>query len=154
MTFIDIFNKDSIVEMTKQGFVKKMINQILSRLGLGDGSLNIEINTRRRHVRYAGMQAEVVVGERAYSIRDWSQGGVLFETQPDSRMIVGDRIRFQMKFRFPHEVITVSQEARVVRTNRQGVAAEFLSPSPDMRHRLERVVDNYHAQSFLESQVA
>lgn len=149
-----IFDKDYGGYLMKQGFVKKMINQILSRLGLGDNSLNVQISTRRRHVRYTGMQAEVVVGERAYSIRDWSLGGVLFETQPDSRIIVGDKIRFALKFRFPHDVITVMQEARVVRTTRQGVAAEFVQPSPDMRRELERVLDNYHAQSFLESQVA
>ena len=131
-----------------------MINQILNKLGLGDGSFNVEINTRRRHVRYPGIQSEVVMGDRAYSIRDWSMGGVLFETQPDSRLLTGDRVNVMMKFRFPHEVITISQAARVVRTSRQGVAVQFMNVTPDSRRELERALDNHHARSFLESQVA
>jgi hypothetical protein len=131
-----------------------MISKLLMKLGLGDGSLNAEIDSRRKHVRYAGIPAEIEVAGMAFSVRDWSMGGVAFETLPDSRMLVGDNINFTIRFRFPHSTITIQQPGRVVRTGRRGVAAEFVSVSPDARREFERVLDGIHAQGFLQSQVA
>lgn len=132
----------------------KMINQLLMKLGIGDGSLNADAESRRKHIRHTGLQAEVEVANRAYSVRDWSFGGVSFDTLPDARLNEGDRINFTIRFRFPHETVTVQQQGRVVRARKQGVAAEFAPLSQDSRRLFERVIDSYNAQGFLESQVA
>lgn len=131
-----------------------MITKLLMKLGLGDGSLNAEIETRRRHARFAVPQADVEVGGRAYSLKDWSMGGICFETPPDARLTQGDRAHFTLRFRFPHGTVTVEQQGRIVRASRRGIAAEFAPPDENTRRELERVLDGLHAQGFLHTQVA
>jgi len=130
----------------------KVMSTILSFLGLGNAALDAD--ARRRHIRHAGIHAEVVVGNRAYSIRDWSLGGVSFETAPDARITSGDILHLVLKFRFPHDTITIQQPAQVIRTAKRGVAAQFSQLPAEARRQFERVLDSLHAQSFLESQVA
>jgi hypothetical protein len=129
-----------------------MINSILVKLGLGDGSLNADVDTRRRSIRFNGIKADVEVAGKSYSLRDWSTGGVSFETLPDARLLTGDHVNFTLRFRFPHDVITVEQQGRVLRTGRNGVAAEFVGMSPESKRGFDRVIDGIHAQQFLQSQ--
>ncbi len=131
-----------------------MIGHILNRLGLGDGSLNDSNDTRRRHIRHAGLQAEVEVQDRVYSIRDWSMGGVFFETLPDSRLIAGDPLDMTVRFRFPDETVSISQVGKVIRSAKRGIAAEFEPLPVDARRKFQKVLDTVQAQEFVESQVA
>lgn len=133
-----------------------MIETILNSLGISDKSFNSQGqgHSRRRHTRHPGVHAEVDVAGRVYSVRDWSLGGMFFETPPDSRMVVGDRVTFNLKFRLPHETVTIPHSARVVRAATRGIAAEFAPLAPELRRQFEKVIDFFHAQSFLESQVA
>jgi PilZ domain len=130
-----------------------MINQLLVKLGLGDGSLNANIDTRRKNIRHAVRQADVVIGGQAYAMRDWSMNGVAFETMPDARLMTGERVTLVMRFRFPDSTITIEQPGRVVRNGRNGAAVEFLQLMPDAKRGLERVLDSLHAQEFLQSQM-
>ena len=132
-----------------------MIGRILNTLGLGDGSLNEEsIDSRRKHIRHPAIQAEVEVANRAYSLRDWSFGGIFFETQPDARLVAGDQVPMTLRFRFPTEVVSVTQPARVVRAAKRGIAAEFVQLDADARRKFQRALDNMNVQGFVESQVA
>lgn len=132
-----------------------MIEKVLSALGLSKKNVtDTQDASRRKHVRYEAFHAEVVVGDRAYAIRDWGMGGVFFETTPDARLTAGDKIPTVLKFRFLHETITVQMPARIIRTAKRGIAAEFSSLPAEVRRQLERVRDNLHAQNFLESQIA
>lgn len=130
-----------------------MINKILSRLGLGDGTFYQSIDTRRKHMRHGGLQADVVVQDRAFSVKDWSLGGFCFETLPDPHMVVGDKVQFTLRFRLPHETVVIRQAGRIVRAARRGIAAEFMPLSPEARRKFHRVLDTLHAKNFLESQV-
>ncbi|MFH1157850.1 MAG: PilZ domain-containing protein [Pseudomonadota bacterium] len=130
-----------------------MMSGILSLLGLEQRVPSAIPEHRRKYVRYPGYHAEVIVGDQSYSVRDWSRGGVAFETAPDARLTTGDHIQVTLKFRLPHDTITIRQLARIVRASRHNIAAEF-APLPTVVHRqFERVLDNLHAQDFLESQV-
>ena len=131
-----------------------MINKILSKLGLGDGTLYQSIDTRRKHIRHEGVQADVVVQDKAFSVKDWSMGGFCFETLPDPHMVVGDKVQFTLRFRLPHETVVIRQVGRVVRAARRGIAAEFMPLSPEARRKFAQVLDTMHAKHFLESQVA
>jgi len=131
-----------------------MIEQILNILGIGDGAFNKAPEVRRKHVRHAGVQAEVVVGDRSYGVKDWSTGGVYFETAPDARLVVGDRVQFMLRFRLPNETINIVQAGKIVRSVRRGLAAEFTPLSPESKRKFAKVVDGFNAQRFLESQVA
>ena len=108
----------------------------------------------RRYARYGNIRAEVTVGDAAYSVRDWGFGGVSFETAPDARLVVGDKIQLVMKFRFLHDTITVQQPAQIVRTARRGIAAVFTPLPVATRRQFDRVLDSMHTESFLKSQAA
>lgn len=133
-----------------------MIDRLLNILGLGDGSMNGAAEWRRRHVRHdirkTAVQAEVEINGRAYSIRDWSMGGLCFDAEAVPN--VGQKLDMQIRFRLPHETITIRQPARVVRAMKRGVATEFAPLAPEMRRRFQKVVDDIHALDFVESQVA
>ncbi|MCE9508230.1 MAG: PilZ domain-containing protein [Alphaproteobacteria bacterium] len=132
-----------------------MLKKILAFLGLGNGIYNVAIDPRRKYVRHPGFRAEVIVGNRVYGVRDWSLGGVAFETGADARIQAGDKVQVTMKFHLPtNDTITIEQQARIVRAAKRGVAAAFAPLPPNTRRQFERVLDSLHAQSFLESQVA
>lgn len=131
-----------------------MLDQILSKLGLG-GNVTVSEQTRRKFIRYPGQQAEVSLAGRVYGVRDWSVGGLLFEANADNSLVVGDHIMVDLKFRMPHETVTIRQKAKVVRAAKRGVAAQFIGNTDNTVRRLfDRVIDGYNTQSFLESQVA
>lgn len=135
----------------------KMLNAIdtvVNSLHAWFGSAEAFLRSRRRHMRHNSVQAEVIIGNRAYSVRDWSMGGVAFDTTPDARLMNGDYVQLVIKFRLPHDTITVQQRVQVVRTARRGVAAKFNGMTAEVRRQFERVLDNLHAQTFMESQIA
>ncbi len=131
-----------------------MLRQMLSMLGLGDGSLNGAAEMRRRYIRHAGQDVEVVVADRVYTVKDWSYGGVSFETLFDTPVSAGENLQMTIRFRFPHETVSVTQPGRVVRSAKRGVAAEFAPLSKEIRRKFDRALDYVHTRDFLESQVA
>ncbi len=133
--------------------ISELVRNILSFFHLGSGNWN-GADARRKYVRYGNLRAEVTVGNRAYSIRDWGLGGVAFETAPDARLTVGDKIQLVLQFRFLNETITIQQPAEIVRTARRGIAAVFAPLPAATRRQFDRVLDSLHTESFLESQAA
>jgi len=131
--------------------IGEVVNRILSFLHLG---ASFGVDARRKYIRYSGVPAEVTVGNRAYSIRDWSQGGISFETAPDASITVGDKVSLVLKFRFMHGIITINQPALVVRSAKRGIAAEFLPAPAAARSQFDRVLDSLYAERFLASQAA
>jgi len=133
--------------------IGKLMQSVLSFFNLGKAAWNSPADSRK-YVRYGNLRAEVTVGDQAYSVRDWGLGGVSFDTVPDARLIVGDKIQLVLKFRFLHGTIIVQQPAQIVRTARRGIAAVF-SPLPAAtRRQFDRVLDSLHTESFLKSQAA
>jgi hypothetical protein len=133
--------------------IGELVQSVLSFFHLDRGAWNAGIDARK-YVRYGNLHAEVTVGNQAYSVRDWGIGGVSFETAPDARLTVGDKIQLVLKFRFLHDTITVQQPAQVVRTARRGIAAVFTPLPAATRRQFDRVLDSLHTESFLESQAA
>ena len=130
-----------------------MMSGILSLLGLKQKVPNAITERRRKHVRYHGSHAEIIVENQSYNIRDWSKGGVAFKTTPNVHLTTGDQVQVILKFKLPHDIIVIRQLARIVWASKNNIAAEF-TPLPTIVHRqFERVLDNLHTQDFLESQV-
>lgn len=134
--------------------IGELVQSVLSFFNLGRQKPSDLADARRKYIRYGGLHAEVTVGNRAYSIRDWSLGGVSFETAPDAGVTIGDKIQLVLKFRFPHDTITIQQPALIVRAARRGIAAEFAPLPAAARREFDRVLDSLHAEKFLESQAA
>lgn len=133
--------------------IGQFMKSVLSFFNLGGAGLSSKSDSRK-YVRYGNLRAEVTVGDHAYVIRDWGLGGVSFETAPDARLIVGDKIQLVLKFRFLHGTITVQQPAQIVRTARRGIAAVFTPLPAATRRQFDRVLDSLHTESFLKSQAA
>lgn len=130
------------------------MNNILSFFHIGSENWNAPADLRRKHMRHAGLHAEVVVGNRAYSIRDWSLGGAAFETAPDARLTVGDRLELVLRFRFLHDTVTILQPAEIVRAARRGIAVKFAPLDRAGRRAFDRVLDGLNAEGFFSSQAA
>lgn len=131
-----------------------MLSTLLAKLGLGDGSYNTSADTRRKYIRMPGARAEVELGSQALRVRDWSQGGISFDTMPDTPINEGDRVVVTLRFRLPHETVSMQRPLRIVRAGAHGAAAEFAPLSNDDRKQFARVLDSYHAEEFLASQAA
>jgi hypothetical protein len=132
-----------------------LVEQILNRLGLSDNTFATDSNrVRRLPPRHPGTQAEVSIAGRTFSVRDWSMSNLFFDTPPDSRLIVGDKVLLEMTFRLPHETVAIEHPAMIIRTATRGAMVEFMPLTSDVRRKFERVIDGYHVQSFVESQVA
>lgn len=133
-----------------------MINRLLNILGLGDGSVTGASEWRRKHVRHdiqkTGMQAEVEINGRAYSIRDWSMGGLSFDAEQAPQL--GQDLDMQIRFRLPHETVVIQQAGRVVRSMKRDVAAEFAPLAPEIQRHFRKVLDDIHAMDFVQSQAA
>ena len=100
--------------------IGKLVRSVLSFFNLAADSAGAEAEARRRYIRYGGIRAEVTGGSRDYSVRDWSLGGVSFETAPDASLTVGDKLQVVLRFRFLHDTITIQQPAHIVRTAHRG----------------------------------
>jgi hypothetical protein len=133
-----------------------MIRCLLTILSLGDGSLNGSTEWRRRHVRHdackARIEAEVETNGRSYSLRDWSMGGLCCDAEAAPPL--GQKLDMQIRFRLPHETVTIRHSGYVVRVLSGGMAIEFAPPAPETRRRLWKVIDDIHVLEFMQSQVA
>ena len=132
--------------------MKQMIGKMLEVLGLNDEETVQEISSRRRHHRQPGAGSVVVVGENAFPVEDWSQTGVLIDARNNAGLAIGDTFAFTLKFKLPHDTVTIRHQGRVVRTSRQGIAAEFMPLTTAVRREFGRVIDGFYSQNFSESQ--
>jgi len=130
-----------------------LMQSVLSFFNI-DGAESKSAAEARKYVRYGNLRAEVSVNNEAYTVRDWGLGGVSFETAPDARITVGDKIQLVMKFKFLTGTITVQQTAQVVRSAKRGIAAVFTPLPTATRREFDRVLDSLHTESFLKSQAA
>src|ERR1035437_4562414 len=124
--------------------IGEVVRSLLSFFNFDDGEWNTETDARRKYIRHNGVHAEVTVGNRAYSIRDWSLGGIAFETAPDAGVTVGDKLQLVLKFRFLHDTITIRQPGHIVWTAKRGIAAEFGPLPAAVRRQFDRVLDSLH----------
>ena len=123
-----------------------MIDRILNMLGIGDGSFNKQGTTRRKHQRHAGMLADVIVADRAYGVKDWSTGGVYFDATPETRLNVGDKVQFLLRFRLPNETVNIMQTGKIVRAVRKGQSLSWSDVAMDTTTHAYRIRRDMEAQ--------
>lgn len=133
---------------------QEIVEKFLSFFNIGQEDWSIDADARRKFIRHGNVHAEVKVGNYNYSVRDWSMGGISFETGPDASLTVGDKLTVNLTFRFLHDTVTVQHAVRVVRATRRTIAAEFMPAAGEVRRQFDRVLDSLHMQNFLESQAA
>ena len=132
--------------------MKHLIEKMLGVLGLADDETTQTASTRRRHHRQPGQGSVVIVGEKSFPLEDWSQGGVLIGANNGANLAIGDTFDFTLRFKLLHDTVSINHKGRVVRTSRQGIAAEFAPLTAAVKRELGRVMDGFYSQSFSESQ--
>src|SRR5476649_1513325 len=108
-----------------------MFSQILAKLHAQEIAYRDDIiETQRKFLRHEGSAAEVMVAGRPYALRDWSLGGVLFETprpdvnlsgifyeyKPFPQLKPGDKLRLALRFHLLDETVEIPLEAQILRS--------------------------------------
>lgn len=109
--------------------------------------------TRRRFPRRLQDNCVCDINGTSYPVRDWSQCGVLIET--DGRLFEMDaELPATMKFRLAESVVECTLPARVIRKSRTQVAFEFDTLPMSVQNCFNRVIDDALARSFVDTQKA
>jgi len=145
-----------IIHTLLRNFFKELIliKKILAFFRLSTKKIDVTKETRRRHVRHPGFNAEVVIEGRTYVAYDWSMSGIAFKTGDTKNIKEGDDVRVTLNFKFPGNTISIAQTAHIIRSLNGTTAIEF-EPLPSTTHNeFNKVLDNLYTQSFIESQIA
>lgn len=143
-----------------------MFDNILAKLN-ASAPVNDFAEPRRKQMRRDGMNVDVVIGRRAYTVYDWSPSGVSFET-PDHnwnaggvyfedvfvpQLKAGEQVNFTLRFHLLEGVKDVPVAAHITRSYGGITGAKLLAGRAELR-QLNAAIDSFNAQSFLESQTA
>ena len=144
-----------------------MFDSILAKLNLFSPAANDFSEPRRKEMRRDGMQVDVVIGRRAYTVYDWSPSGVSFET-PDHnwnaggvyfedvfvpQLKAGEQVNLTLRFHLLEGTKDVPVAAHITRSFGGVTGARLLAGRSELR-QINSAIDSFNAQSFLESQTA
>jgi len=105
----------------------------------------------RRHARRADDRCVSIVNGQMYPVENWSNGGMLVNA--DERLFgIGQECVFTLKFKLADRMVEIDHKAKVARKAPHKVGFEFLPLSKDAKQGFQKVVDDYVAQKFVESQ--
>jgi phosphate-selective porin len=144
-----------------------MFDGILAKLTpSGNTPVNDFAEPRRKQMRRDGMNVDVVIGRRAYTVYDWSPSGVSFET-PDHnwnaggvyfddvfvpQLREGEQVHVTLRFHLLQGAVDVPVAAHITRSY-GGVTGARLITSRAAQRQIKAAIDSLNAQSFLESQL-
>lgn len=108
--------------------------------------------SNRRHARRADDRCVSIVNGQMYPVENWSNCGMLLNA--DDRLFgVGQQCVFTLKFKLADRMVEIDHKATVARKAPHKVGFEFLPLTKDVKKGIQKVVDDYVAQKFVESQV-
>ena len=107
--------------------------------------------SKRRFARRSGDHCVSVINGKIYPVENWSMGGFLISA--DDRLFgVKQEIDVVMKFKLRDEILDVNHKAQVVRKSQHRVGLQFAPLPKKVQDCLKQVVDDFVAQSFVNSQ--
>lgn len=110
-----------------------------------------ESKIRRLHPRRSCDSCVSLVNGKIYPVENWSHGGVLLNA--DDRLFgLNDEVDITMKFKLRGEVMDVPHKAKIIRKNANKIALQFYPISRKIQSAFQKVVDDYVAQQFVDSQ--
>ncbi len=109
------------------------------------------VHSKRRQPRRYEDRCVVVVNGQMHPVENWSKCGLLMTA--DERLYgKGQDCTFTLKFKLRDEMIEIDHKASVARKAPNKVALEFLPLSKTAQSGFQKVVDDFVAQRFAESQ--
>ncbi len=128
-----------------------MLKKFMS--GLNAENVGDITETRRRHSRITDAFSTITIDDNAYAVKDWSQGGVFFQS-PKLNYAIGDIVHFNLTFKMPFGDINVPHSAKITRKGVDGYAAQFCPLNRDTRTQFARVMDGVISRGFDETNIA
>lgn len=102
----------------------------------------------RRHVD----ACVAVIDGKTFLVEDWSLGGALISA--DERLFaVGQCVDITMKFKLREKVFKIEHRAQIVRKSHDQIAFAFEPLTQRIRRSFQRVVDDFVARDFVNSQI-
>ena len=108
-------------------------------------------HTRRKSARRSDDRCVSVINGQMYPVENWSTDGLLI-TADERLFSVGQPCVFTLKFKLRDEIMEIDHNAKIVRKSPNKVALEFLPLTKTIRSGFQKVVDDYVARRFAESQ--
>ncbi len=110
-------------------------------------------NHNRQHPRRADDRCVSIINGQMFPVENWSSGGM--QIIADDRLFAMDQdCVFTLKFKLQDEIMEIDHKAKVVRKGPQKIALQFLPLSKKAKEGFQKVVDDYVAQRFADSQNA
>ncbi len=110
-----------------------------------------QVHTLRASNRLASMRAVCMIESTNYPIVDWSMGGVQIIADP--RMFSQNQeLEIILKFKLHHSILEIPCKGKIVRKATDRLGLKFESFDKDIHQLFLKVVDDYVANEFAESQ--
>lgn len=126
-----------------------MFGKIISHSGVSEERSSV--HSKRKHPRRYEDSCVVIVNGQMHPVENWSKCGLLM-TADDRLYGKGQDCKFTMKFKLRDEIIEIDHQAKIARKSSNKVALEFLPLSKMVQSGFQKVVDDFVAQRFAESQ--
>jgi hypothetical protein len=126
-----------------------MINKFIESL-IGDSKAPTK--SKREFARRAGDHCVSIVNGKMYPVENWSEGGVLIAG--DERMFgLNDDHDVVLKFKLRDEVLDITHTGKIIRKGAGYIALRFAPLSQTAQSGFQKVIDDFLAQSFSDSQL-
>lgn len=110
-------------------------------------------HARRKHPRRSSDSCVSVIGGKVYPVENWSYGGLL--VRADDRLFgVNEEMDITVKFKLRDDVLDIPHKAKIVRKAPNKIALQFTPVSKKIQNAFDRVIDDFVAKSFVDSQLA
>lgn len=112
---------------------------------------NIDDQKSRQHARRSDDRCVSIINGQMHPVENWSTGGMLITA--DERLFgINQECVFTLKFKLRDQIMEIDHKAKVIRKAPNKIALEFLPLSKTAQTSFQKVVDDYVAQRFADSQ--
>ncbi|MGH1375597.1 MAG: PilZ domain-containing protein [Alphaproteobacteria bacterium] len=116
-----------------------------------NNTAEIKTPRKRQHGRRSDDRCVTIINGQMHPVENWSSGGMM--VAGDERLFaIGQECIFTLKFKLRGQIIEIDHKASVVRKAPNKIALQFLPLTKTVKANFHKVVDDYVAQRFAESQ--
>ncbi len=125
-----------------------MLNKVIEQNKMKN---EISATQKRQYSRRANDRCVSIIDGQMHPVENWSDGGLLV-TADERLFAIGQSCKFTLKFKLRDEIMEVDHKAKVVRKTPNKIALQFLPLTKKVQASFRKIVDDYVAQQFAESQ--
>lgn len=112
---------------------------------------SVKSKVKRAHARRGEDRCVSILNGQMHPVENWSSGGMLI-TADERLFAMGQDCIFTLKFKLRGEVLEIDHKAKVIRKAPNKIALQYLPLTKTVQQGFQKVVDDYVAQRFADSQ--